>query len=225
MHANLVRTAGLKLTAHERYLRTPQIHHVERLEMRTCLLTAGRLDDGHAGAVARITADRRIDGGLFWRFTPDQRQIGPLDRARLQLTHEIGLCGQRAGDDHQAGGFFIETVHDARARQLSGIGIAMQQAVEHRAAPVACSRVHNQAGRLVDDEQRVVFVDDIQVDRLSHEGVLIGRALRHDLDASAAGYRCARAHRSAIHAHSTGVDPLLQAAARVIGQQLGQRLI
>ena len=101
----------------------------------------------------------------------------------------------------------------------------MQQAVEHRATPVACSRVHNQAGRLVDDEQRVVFVDDVQVDWLGHEGVLIGRALWHDLDASAAGYRRARAHRRAIHAHGTGVDPLLQAAARVIGQELGQRLI
>ncbi len=101
----------------------------------------------------------------------------------------------------------------------------MQQAVEHGAAPVAGCRVDHQAGGLVDHQQRVVFVDDIQIDRLGDERVLVRRALRDDLDAVAAADRRARAHRGPAHAHRAGIDPLLQAAAGVIGEELGERLV
>lgn len=95
--------------------------------------------------------------------SPHQRDVAALYRACLQLTGQDGLGFERACNHHQPGRFLVEPMHDTRTRQAGGgIAVPVQQAVEQRAAPVARSRVHDHARGLVDDNERVVFVDDLE---------------------------------------------------------------
>ncbi|MCY1557676.1 hypothetical protein D9M68_945460 [compost metagenome] len=89
----------------------------------------------------------------------------------------------------------------------------MQQPVEHGAAPVAGGRVNHQPGGLVDDQQRVVFIDHVQRHILRRKGRGFGGGLRLHLDAVAHLHRIARAAHLAVDAHRAAFDPLLQAAA------------
>ena len=57
-------------------------------------------------------------------------------------------------------------MYDARARYLAQFGTVRQQAVEQGTAPVSCGRVDDQSGRFVDDDDGIVFVDDVQSHRL-----------------------------------------------------------
>ena len=107
-------------------------------------------------------ADRRGDAALH------QRQVGLADAARLELGHQRRLGGVVAGDDQQARGVAVEAVDDARprdARDAAVVVAARQQGVDERAPPVPGRRVDDQAGRLVDDQQVVVLVDDLDLDR------------------------------------------------------------
>ena len=77
------------------------------------------------------------------------------------------LRGQRLvrlvvlGDHHQPGGVLVEPVHDARpldAADAGKAGAAMgDQRVDQRAGLVAGGRMHDQAFRLVDDDDVVVL--------------------------------------------------------------------
>ena len=86
-----------------------------------------------------------------------------------KLPDQIGLRFGRLGDHQQAARVLVEPVHDARARQRRQRRRVMQQRVEQRAVAIAAARMHDQSGRLVDDEQRRVLVDDRQRDRLRDE--------------------------------------------------------
>ena len=73
-------------------------------------------------------------------------------------------------------------------------GIARQQAVEQRAAPVARRRMHHQAGRLVDHQQVLVLVQHGQRHRLGPEGLALRR--RPQLDRAPASPAWTVARRS-----------------------------
>ena len=68
----------------------------------------------------------------------------------------MGLVG--LGHDHQAGGVLVEPVHDARPLDPADAGQARaamgDQRVDQRAGGVAGGRMHHQALRLVDDDDR-----------------------------------------------------------------------
>ena len=102
-----------------------------------------------------------------------------LTRARRQLPDEVDLRGLRLRDDDEPARVLVEAVHDARARQRGQRGRVMQQRVLQRAVAVAGARMHDEAGGLVEDEERVVLVDDRERDRLcGHAGVRRAPALR-----------------------------------------------
>ena len=156
VHADLVRAAGLQPAADERR----GAEALDDLDVRARRL-AGR-DDGHRRALRRMAADRRIDRRRAREVAVHDRQVLALDRARLQLADEIGLRFGRLGDDHEAARVLVEAVHDARARQRRQRRRVMQQRVQQRAVAVAAARMHDQAGGLVDDEDRGVLVHDRQ---------------------------------------------------------------
>ena len=74
----------------------------------------------------------------------------------------------RAGDDEEPGGVAVEPVDDPRAVLLPTPG-PPDETVDERSAAVARSRVHDDPGRLVDDEQVLVLVGDAEVDLLALE--------------------------------------------------------
>ena len=96
-------------------------------------------------------------------------------------------------DDQEAARVLVEAVHDAGARHAGERGRVREQGVEQRSAPVAAAGVHDQPRRLVDDEERVVFVDDRERDVLGP----VGEVPRHrgagvERDALAAAQPCWR---------------------------------
>lgn len=72
------------------------------------------------------------------------------------------------GDDKQAAGVHVEAVHDARPLDTTNAGQAVttmrDEGVDERAGLMPSTWVHNKSGRLVDDDQVFVFVDDIKGD-------------------------------------------------------------
>jgi len=115
-------------------------------------------------------------------------------------------------------------MHDAGARQLREPRFAVQQRVLQRGARIAGSRVHDQTGRLVDDDQRLVLVHHVERDWFS--GERDARFLeRVERDSLAAGDEVARTRFAAVHPHPAGVDPVLEPGARVLRKQRRQRLV
>ena len=131
--------------------------------------------DGAQHAVAGA-AERRVDGArIACRRAPHQRLIGALELAGAAMVGK-GV-GQRAmrgvglGDHHDAAGVLVEAVDDARPPDAADAGQAvaamMDQRVDQRAGPVAGAGMDDQPGRLVDDDDLGVLVENIERDRLA----------------------------------------------------------
>ena len=70
---------------------------------------------------------------------------------------------------HQAGRASIETVHDARpqlAADAAQVVHLVEQRVDQRALRVAGGGMDDHAGRLVDDDEIRVLIDDVEVEVL-----------------------------------------------------------
>ena len=88
----------------------------------------------------------------------------------------------------------------------------VKQCVEQGAVGVAGGRMDHQAGRLVDDQDMVVFIDDVQLDVLGNPlalGFLLGLKRQH----GAVVDDVARAHDLAIDGQQALFDPGGQARA------------
>ena len=101
----------------------------------------------------------------------------------------------------------------------------VQQGIEQSAFPVAGSRMHHQPGRLVDHDDRIVLVDDVQIHRLGPVGLLGRMVFDLDLDPLRAPNLCLAAAGDAVDQDAALIDPLLDAVAGIVGQQLGQALV
>jgi hypothetical protein len=116
--------------------------------------------------IVPVAADRRLDRSSprTWA-TLHEREVLALERTgadeRLQLL--VGLLALR--DDEQPRRVAVEPVDDPSAL-LHAPGGDADQTMNERAARVARGRVHDDAGRLVDDEQVLVLPGDAQRHRL-----------------------------------------------------------
>ena len=87
-----------------------------------------------------------------------------ISELRTQMTMgEIVL-----GDDHDAAGFLVEAMYDARppdaadARQC--IAAMVDQRIDKRTGPIAVPGMDHQPGRFVDDDEVSVLVENIECD-------------------------------------------------------------
>ena len=69
-------------------------------------------DDGHLEAVFAVAVESGIDNTWFKYAAPKQRQISPLDGARLELCCEVAMGVVVLGHHQQTGGFTVEAVND-----------------------------------------------------------------------------------------------------------------
>ena len=181
-----------------------------------------------AGAAARIAADRRLDDEVGRGGAEREGPVLALDGALLKLAHEVRLGGKRAGDNHEAGRVAVEAVDDARTGHLAELGIAPQQAVEQRAAGVARARMHDETGGLVDDDDRIVLVDHVELHvLLGREGErLVKMGLLEQRDLVALGDLLAHLLDDlAVHLDASLLDELLQTSSGNIGHQGGENLV
>ena len=118
-------------------------------------------------------------------------------------------------------------MHDAGAAHTRQFGIAEQKAVQQRAVPVACGRMHNQSGRLIDDDNVFVFIKHFEIDAVF--GLIrrvFRRRLRSDDQFIAVGHFHANTRgRFAVDEHRPGFDPFLKTGAAHRGNQDSQNLV
>ncbi len=85
--------------------------------------------------------------------------------------------------------------------------------------------MHDETRGLVDDDERVVFVDDVERHRLRRERELLRQQVGHEFDGGAKRHRLANFRRRAVDAHALRLDPALQPVAREFGENLGEHLV
>ena len=146
------------------------------------------------------------------------------DTARLQLRHQLGMRLDGLGHHHQPGGVLVEAMDDTGARHIDDIRHMVQQGIEQRTVGMPGSRMHHQPGRLVDDQQVLVFVDDIQCNVLGQPFAL-GFLLGLQRQQRTGMYRVARTQHGAIHGQTPLLDPGAQARTRVLREQLRGDLV
>ena len=96
---------------------------------------------------------------------------------------------------------------------------------EQRSVAISAARVHDEAGGLVHDDDRRILVHDRQRDVLRRVGERGVGIARDDVEALAAGDAPLRFPHRAVDVDAALVDPGLQAAARLLGEESRQRLI
>lgn len=136
---------------------------------------AARHDDCHALAVAGVAPDGAGDvTGWRKQAPPDKGDVLPGDAAGGERRREsdVGLVG--LGNDHQTAGILVEAVNDAGACLSAdagkGVPAVGQQCMDEGSTGMTGARVDHESGRLVDDEQVLVLMDDDQRNVFAHQG-------------------------------------------------------
>ena len=221
---DLVSTARFQFHGEKRRAGKPFAHAVVRHRR------AAPGDDRHALAILGVPADRRIDLSLTGRIANDHGEVFTSHRATLQLPDDVCVGHEAAGNDAKTTGLLVEAMYHACARHLSERRVMMQQCIHQGAGRIAGCRVHDQAGRLVDNVNRRVDVNPRQRQ-------VFGTGLRPAVTAAIVG-RCGGsgqaqaqrftadeplpcARRSFIEGQQAIGDPALQAVARMHREQAG----
>ena len=124
-------------------------------------------------AVGGVAHEVGVDGPFVGgHVAPDYRYVAAFDGVEEELAGEPQLGFVVLGYYQQAAGVFVDAVHqDAHtvvAVVVGGLGDAEVECegVDQGAFVVAVAGVDHHAGGLVDDEQVVVFVDNVERDVL-----------------------------------------------------------
>ena len=72
------------------------------------------------------------------------------------------MSQRRSGREHDAGGIFIETMHNAAPGQCRHLWCMRQQAVDEGAAVMARGWMHHQSCGLVQHDHMLIFMQDLQ---------------------------------------------------------------
>ena len=115
-------------------------------------------------------------------------------------------------------------MHDTAARQQCEFRRMGQQGVHQCALGMACSGMDHQPRGLVDDQNRLVLMDDIQRDVLALPTDFRFQ-YRIDLDVGPLRHLIPRPALLAVHGHRPGPDPFLQPRTGILRKQLGRDLI
>jgi len=181
--ADLMRAPRLERHAEQRVAR----HQLGDLEVRHCVARRVRVER-MAERIVAITADRRLDrpAPRAWP-ADDESQVLARQAAGLHELLQPPVRLARPCDDEQPRGVAVEPVHDSGPlRLVAALHLPREQPVHERALAVPGCRMHDDARRLVDHEQVLVFVRNRELHRLRRERRHGGRR-RLELELLAAG--------------------------------------
>jgi len=178
----------------------------------------------HAGALARMATDGRIDGGTGHQYALHYRLVFPAHTAILQLGHQGILRTLGTGNHHQPGGVLVEAVNDAAAWQQRLIRVAMQQGIEQCALGISRARVNHQPYRLVDDQDVLILINQVEGDILRYPVALLLQ-FGLQVEAFTAKHLVAAPAGLTIESNGTILDPLLKPGTGKIRKQRGGHLI
>ena len=123
---------------------------------------------------------------------------------------------------HKSGRVPIQPMHDPRSRHFGGGWKVVQESVLDRPVRMSGSRVHDLPGRLVQNDQVFVSINDSQgqVLWLALRGC---RSLRPDLDPFATLHRISRASSFSFYQYAPCPNPILKLSAGKLFEHLRQR--
>jgi len=164
VNADLVRAACIELTAQKRMGSLPLDDLVARSG------EAPARDHRHPFALSRMAADRTLEvARVVIDPSPDDGEISPAQRAVLELSGKVAMAHIVARDHDQPRRPFIESVDDARSCRTAYCGpgaTPAEKGMHQRSGVVPGRRVYDHPGRLVDDSEVLVLVNDVQRDLL-----------------------------------------------------------
>ena len=128
-------------------------------------------DHGHALPVLRVTPDRLVDRSRrLGRHPPDDRLIGAVNAVHRELRRQADMALVILGDHHQAADILIQPMHDPWPENAANPGqrafAMVEKGVDQRAGRMAGGGMHDHAGRLLQHQKMLVFVQNLQRDRL-----------------------------------------------------------
>ena len=158
--ADLMRASGFQPAAEQCEPRPFFFHRVSRCgfasgESRGHLLdvfAAAGEGDGHDAGLRGVAAN---DGEVFAADGSGFESVGQSPAGVFVF-----------GDDHQAAGVFVQTMHESAAREDGGGGVVAQEAVEESSAVASGAGMDGESGGLVCDEDVGVLKDDGEGDVL-----------------------------------------------------------
>ena len=219
VHTDLVRAAGFQPHGDISVMCIARQHPVVRQRRATALLHR------HLRALGAVSADGLVHHTATGHRAHAYGAILAGDPPRFQITHQMRVSGDRLGDQQQAAGVLVEAMQDPAARQFGKCRQIGQQAVLQRAGRIARPGVYDEAGRLVDHQHIAVFVHDAERHGFRLSAVRRFRGCDFEHHPLAGQHPGTRFRQGIIEPHVAIENPLLDAAARVIGQQAGQHLI
>ena len=115
--------------------------------------------EGVARPVAAVTADRRLDpAGTRPGLPEDEREVPPLDAPLADRLRQPRVRLVRARDDEEARCVAVESVDDPRSLGVAA-GRTEREKPVRESRPIVLARwMHDEPGRLVDDEEVLVVV-------------------------------------------------------------------
>lgn len=141
-------------------------------------------DDGNLATVVGTAPEGGVDLTLVaLRCAPDDSRISAFEAAvgavRRKLLRQALVSSIGLGNNQQARCIFVETMNDARALDAADARQAItdmcHQAMHQRTRGMARSRMDDETGRLVNDDQIVVLVDHRERHVLGDQRHVFGR--------------------------------------------------
>ncbi len=229
MHADLVRAAGQQLRLEQRQRRIVVVPHAEAAEDRLRVLRAVVLDAHAPLAFARRELrEREPDAALLVAPASAHQHDVPLVERRLaQLFVQRDERRALLREQHRARRVAVEPVDELEEARVRPRGAHLLD--EPGRDPAAA--VDRQSGRLVDDNERVVLVQDRHLDGLPGTGRdrtnCRGRRGPHRRHAHDVPEREPRigADASLVHAHLTAAHDPVDVALRNALEDAGQEVV
>jgi hypothetical protein len=182
-------------------------------------------DDCHACPAHRMPADRRFHFPVTLDVPVSESGVLARHAVRLELAHEVGLSDECLRDDEKAACVLVQPMDDPRTRHFRERRRMLEQRVQERPVPVAAAWMNDEAGRLIDDDQRSIFENDVKWNVLGRVREHLGIGRRDEMDLLAAEYLVPWSCRPAVDGDSLGADPCRETAARMLGQETRERLV
>lgn len=168
--ADLVCAAGQELAADEGAV----LMGGDVLPLGHGFFTGAIIEDGHALSIDGVSADHVLEApALFFRKAIDGSEVDFAQAALGEGLGEAAVSNVIFGDDHAAGGVFIEAMDDAWAHlsaDAAEVVTVVEKGIDQGAIGIAGGGVDDETGGFVEDEDVFVLKKDIKRDVLSDDG-------------------------------------------------------
>ena len=135
----------------------------------------------HSLSVHRMSPDFLFDyASRFAQFSGDECEINLFHCARGELFGEFAMCDVILSHHKTAACFFVETVNDARpffSTDPGQRGAVAKQRVDQSMFALTCAGVNGKAGGFVDNDEIIIFEENIKWNRLRSRLDLLHRRL------------------------------------------------